>query len=59
MKVIEFSGRYVDGSINDWLQGNPNVKVVDIKYSISVAQMGSKTSGALILYEDDSSTGTD
>jgi len=52
MKTKEFiSDGYVSIIVNKWLEENPAIKVIDIKYALGASSDGS-WSGALILYED-------
>lgn len=53
MKFKEFCNQQsVDLPINLWLKKNPNIKIIDVKYSAN--GFGSH---ALIIYEEDSENG--
>ena len=42
---------WIDRQINEWLEKNENIKIIDIRYSLSVTDE-SVGSGCLILYDD-------
>lgn len=47
LRVKEFYHQeFIDADINKWIEENPGVKIIDIKYSSSVEH-----SAALIIYE--------
>ncbi len=59
MKVKEFLNyqNAQEQMINDWLKDNPNVEIIDIKYSVGCFQEShsgpsEEFSGALILYKE-------
>lgn len=47
--VKQFSGTYVDAEINSWLEANPDVEVINIKFATSANEMD-WTTDALIIY---------
>lgn len=51
VRVKQFSGAYVEKSINEWLEKNPEVVVVDIKIS-SCCQDEEWMVDALLIYKE-------
>lgn len=49
IEVVQLSGIYVDGDINKWLEANPDVEVIDIKFAVN-ATSEDWNSEALIIY---------
>mgnify|MGYP006946494800 CR=1 FL=1 len=47
--VVQLSGAYVDGDINRWLELNPDVEIIDIKFAAN-ATSEDWNSEALIIY---------
>lgn len=47
------SDSYIDNAINDWFDDNPDVEVIDIKFSSSSSD-GNRATDALIIYRKDS-----
>lgn len=49
MKVKEmYHTEFIDKDMNEWIEENPNVKIIDIKYSASESH-----SSVLIIYEEE------
>jgi hypothetical protein len=56
IKVLEIKKiRNLSDDLNRFIENNPNIKIVDIKYSLSsyvVSGNANSFSGALIIYEE-------
>lgn len=50
--VNQFSGEIIDSDINKWLENNPKIEVIDIKFSAS-AQQDEWGVDALVIYLKD------
>lgn len=47
--VKQISGVYVDSQINSWMDANPDVEVISIKFATSASE-GNYSTDALIIY---------
>ena len=57
MEFVSFDGvEGIDDQINTWIQANPKIKIVDVKYQVAVVPYENQsklTEFALVLYQGD------